>query len=209
MSAPHVGARRSLVDSEVAKHTARDGFDASMITVTHTPNGAVTHLVAAEGDIAPVVQYDEHSGRVITKVVTDDYGTILTVLGGPAVVEVALHYTPAQRITYAGAVQAVDQEALSHVMVASRTAVLTILQHLGMTVEDEPVAEPAPAEGDGTELWARLLSEHGPCTCATFDDDNDCTAHCELCRNLPEDWPCPAWSGTAGGYGPGAVAGRP
>ncbi len=207
MTAPHVGARRNLVDAEVARHTARADFEPSLITVTHTPNGAVTHLVAAEGDIAPVVQYDEHSGRVVTKVVTDDYGTILTVLGGPAVVEVALHYTPAQRITYVGAVQAVDQEALSHVMVASRTAVLAILQHLGMTVEDEPPAEPAPTEEDGTELWARLLSEHGPCTCAAGDDDTACDLNCSLCAALPAHaWPCPAWSD--GGYGPGAVASR-
>lgn len=224
MTAPHAGAqrspgrpRKSLIESEIERHTTRAEFEASMITTTHTPNGIVTHVVTAEA-VPPVVQME--SGRVVTKTVTGDFGTILAVLGGPAVVEVALHFTAAQRDAYAAAIQAVDQEAMSHVLVASRTAVLAILQQLGMTVEDDTPEDPAPAPDrqppgelvtdamdDGPTIWARLRHTHGPCTCASFVDDDDCTSHCDLCASLPESWPCPAWSGT--GYGAGAVAGRP
>lgn len=193
---------RPLIDSEVIKHTAGADFDPSLITVTHTPNGVVTHLVAADSK-TPTVQM-EH-GRVITKIELTDYGTVLAVLGGPAVVEVALHHTADQRDAYRAAVDAVDQEAMSHLMIASRTAVLTILQQLGMPDGDAP--EPAPDPDDGPRLWAQLRAEHGPCTCAAGDDDTACDLNCALCAALPANaWPCPAWSGS--GFGPDAVAER-
>lgn len=126
---------KSFVERQVNAHWLQVGRgDSTLMTVTHTPNGIVTHVVAAETSQLPEAQMED--GRVITKVVTADYGTILTVLGGSAVVEVALHTSPEQRDAYAVAVQDVDMEAAQHVMVASRTAALTILQHLGMPAED-------------------------------------------------------------------------
>jgi hypothetical protein len=125
---------KSFVERQVNAHWLQVGRDdSSLVTVTHTPNGIVTHVVAAETSMLPEVQMEQ--GRVITKVATAAFGTILTVLGGSAVVEVALHTSPEQRDAYAVAVQDVDMEAVQHVMVASRTAVLTILQQLGMPAE--------------------------------------------------------------------------
>jgi hypothetical protein len=125
---------KSFVERQVGAHWLQVGRgDPTLMTVTHTPNGIVTHVVAAETSKLPEVQMDE--GRVITKVETADFGTILTVLGGSAVVEVALHTSTEQRDAYAEAAQRVDREAMEHVMVASRTAVLTILQQLGMPAE--------------------------------------------------------------------------
>lgn len=127
---------QSFVDARIDVHWTRSGRDPSLLTVAHTPNGIVTSVISAETAAPPLVRYDEGSGRVITEHVTRDYGVILSVLGGPAVVEIAIHADSAQREDYLRAIDAVDAEAARHVMVASRTAVLTILQHLGMPAED-------------------------------------------------------------------------
>jgi hypothetical protein len=140
---------KSFVERQVNAHWLQVGRgDPTLMTVTHTPNGIVTHVVAAETSKVPEVQMEQ--GRVVTKVDTADYGTVLSVLGGPAVVEVALHTSPEQRDRYAEAVQRVDREAMSHVMVASRTAMLTILQHLGMPAED-PESDDWPDDGPDEE----------------------------------------------------------
>lgn len=140
---------KSFVERQVNAHWLQVGRgDATLMTVTHTPNGIVTHVVAAETSKVPEVQMEQ--GRVVTKVDTSAYGTVLSVLGGPAVVEVALHTSPEQRDRYAEAVQAVDREAAEHVMLASRTAVLAILQSLG-TVVDVPESGDWPDDGPDEE----------------------------------------------------------
>lgn len=122
-----------LVDSEVAKHVQRVE-DPSLITVTHTPNAITTHLVASETAERPTVRMEQ--GRVVTKVVTVDYGTIVSVVGGPAVVEIALHERQEQREAYLRAIAAVDAESAEHAVVALREAVLAFVQTVGVVDGD-------------------------------------------------------------------------
>jgi hypothetical protein len=193
-----------LVDSEVAKHVQRVE-DPSLITVTHTPNAVTTHLVASESEERPVVRMEQ--GRVVTKVVTADYGTLISVVGGPAVIEVALHSDPAQRDAYRLAVAAVDAETRQHTLDAvqgfAMPIVLAVMQQLGVVEPEDMPAGAAAETEDGPAIWARLLYEHGRCSCAAFDDDTECTSTCALCASLPEGWPCPAWS--SADYGPNAT----
>lgn len=122
-----------MVDREVQAHLARVG-DPTLVTVAHTPNGIVTHTVAAETSSPPEVRMEQ--GHVVTKHVTEDYGVLLAVLGGPAIVEIALHRDQEQRAAYARAIDAVDGEAAAHAVTAIRETAMAIMQSLGVVVEE-------------------------------------------------------------------------
>lgn len=144
-------SRPLLVDVAVEYHlragAARD--DSSLITVTHTPNAVSTHLVASESAPAPTVRMEQ--GRVVTKVETEDYGTLISVVGGPAVVEIALHHDGAQKTRYLQAVQAVDAETRQHTLDAVQSfampIVLAVIQQLGV-VDDATVDDSAQTDGE-------------------------------------------------------------
>lgn len=125
-----------LVD-RLVEHHARSGAakdDPSLITVTHTPNALASHLVASQTEAAPTVRME--NGVVVTRHEDPEYGTLLAVLGGPAVVEIGLHNTPEQRDAYRLAVRSVDAEAAQHAAMAIQQAALAIVQSLGVVVED-------------------------------------------------------------------------
>lgn len=133
-----------MVDREVQAHLARVG-DPTLVTVTHTPNAITSHLVFAETSTPPEVRMEQ--GRVVTKLVTVLFGTIVSVVGGPAVVEIALHQDADQREAYLVAVQKVDAETRQHTLDAVQTfampIAMAVVQQLGV-VDEQDATEEAP-----------------------------------------------------------------
>jgi hypothetical protein len=136
----------SLVDEHI--RTVGPG----LVTVCATPNGVASYLVTG-GD---GFELRHEQGQIVTRTVTDDYGTLLAVIGGPTVVEVALHADDTQRDAYRVAVAEVDAENREQALAAVQAAAVGMLRELGVQLQEErdTEQEPDPVKTDvSTELF--------------------------------------------------------
>lgn len=114
------------------------------MTVCATPNGVASYM--AGDPEAPVADIRHERGAVVTRAYHDEYGVVLAVLGGPTVVEIAMHKDDAQRDTYRAMTATVDMENRTQMLASVQAAAVGMLRELGVTIADDPTDDPAGVE---------------------------------------------------------------
>lgn len=136
-------ARPALVDTLVVEHLTRGNRDTDLITVCATPQGLSSYVAGGGGTRVADVRH-EH-GAVVVRAYHDEYGTLVSILGGPAVIEVALHASEEQQAAYRMVLSEIDAETREQALASVQAAAVGMLRELGVTVDDRP----AGVNGDG------------------------------------------------------------
>lgn len=132
--------KHGFLEQLVRQHLARHDAAADLVTVCATPNGIASYVAGQVS--APVRSVRHEQGSVVTRVDSDEYGTLISVLGGPAVVEVCLHQSEAQRDAYRQAAAEVDLENREQALAAVQAAAVGMLRELGVTTHTDDDEEP-------------------------------------------------------------------
>jgi hypothetical protein len=130
-----------LVEAMTRRHLTRPDLPAGSdrITVCATPNGVSSYIAGSAG--SPISEVRQEDGALIVRSHHDVFGELYAVLGGPTVLEVALHDTAEQRDGYRAALAEVDAENREQALAAVQAMALAMLRELGIELAGEEASE--------------------------------------------------------------------